>query len=76
MVCNECGKINLFIDMQSEKAWADISWIPQLNSIDFKLEHSLNAWDPILIKEEGHEVLKLEDNGDGTFELYIKKVGD
>ena len=28
------------------------------------------------IKEEGHQVLKLVDNGDGTFELFIKKVGD
>ena len=31
---------------------------------------------PRSIKEEGHEILRLDDNGDGTFELYIKKVGD
>lgn len=31
---------------------------------------------PRSIKEEGHEVLRLDDNGDGTYELYIKKVGD
>ena len=31
---------------------------------------------PRSIKEEGHEVLRLDDNGDGTFELYIKKVGE
>ena len=31
---------------------------------------------PRSIKEEGHQVLKLIDNGDGTFELFIKKVGD
>ncbi|MBR5421193.1 MAG: sulfurtransferase TusA family protein [Lachnospiraceae bacterium] len=31
---------------------------------------------PRSIKEEGHQVLKIDDNGDGTFELYIKKVGD
>ena len=31
---------------------------------------------PRSIKEEGHEILKINDNGDGTFELYIKKVGD
>ena len=31
---------------------------------------------PRSIKEEGHQVLKLVDNGDGTFELFIKKVGD
>ncbi len=31
---------------------------------------------PRSIKEEGHEILQFDDNGDGTFELYIKKVGD
>ena len=31
---------------------------------------------PRSTKEEGHQVLKLVDNGDGTFELFIKKVGD
>ena len=31
---------------------------------------------PRSIKEEGHQVLKLVDNGDGTFELFSKKVGD
>ncbi|MBO4457438.1 MAG: sulfurtransferase TusA family protein [Butyrivibrio sp.] len=31
---------------------------------------------PRSVKEEGHEVLKIQDNGDGTFELFIKKVGD
>ena len=31
---------------------------------------------PRSIKEEGHQVLKLDDNGDGTFEMYIKKVGE
>ena len=29
---------------------------------------------PRSIKEEGHQVLDLVDNHDGTFELYIKKV--
>ena len=28
------------------------------------------------IKEEGHKILKLNDNGDGTYELIVKKVGD
>ena len=37
-------------------------------------EHVQNV--PRSIKEEGHQVLKLVDNGDGTFELFIKKVGD
>lgn len=31
---------------------------------------------PRSVKEEGHQVLKLVDNEDGTYELYIKKVGD
>ena len=31
---------------------------------------------PRSVADEGHEVLRLDDNGDGTFELYIKKVGD
>lgn len=31
---------------------------------------------PKSIKEEGHKVLKLNDNGDGTFELIVQKVGD
>ena len=31
---------------------------------------------PRSVKEEGHEVLKIVDNEDGTFELYIRKVGD
>ena len=29
---------------------------------------------PRSIKEEGHEVLQLDDNGDGTFTLYVRKV--
>ena len=31
---------------------------------------------PKSIKEEGHEVLNLSENGDGTFTLIVKKVGD
>ena len=31
---------------------------------------------PRSIKEEGHQILKLEDNEDGTYTLYVKKVGD
>ena len=31
---------------------------------------------PRSIKEEGHEILKLADNQDGTFTLIVKKVGD
>ena len=28
------------------------------------------------IKEEGHQILKLIDNGDGTYDLIVRKVGD
>ena len=31
---------------------------------------------PRSIKEEGHEILRLSDNQDGTFTLIVKKVGD
>ncbi|MBQ3692131.1 MAG: sulfurtransferase TusA family protein [Clostridia bacterium] len=31
---------------------------------------------PRSIKEEGHQILKLLDNEDGTYELIVKKVGD
>lgn len=31
---------------------------------------------PRSMREEGHEVSELQDNGDGTFTLYVKKVGD
>jgi len=29
---------------------------------------------PRSIKEEGHRILKLDDNGDGTYNLIVKKV--
>lgn len=31
---------------------------------------------PRSIKEEGHQILKLIDNKDGTYTLIVKKVGD
>ena len=31
---------------------------------------------PRSIKEEGHQILKLDDNADGTYTLYVKKVED
>ena len=31
---------------------------------------------PRSMKEEGHEVLDLIENADGTFDLFVKKVGD
>ena len=29
---------------------------------------------PRSVKDEGHQILKLVDNEDGTYELYVKKV--
>ena len=45
------------------------------------LQVHLNAGEPARnvprsIREEGHEILAFQENGNGTFELYIKKVGD
>ncbi|MDR0862506.1 MAG: sulfurtransferase TusA family protein [Oscillospiraceae bacterium] len=31
---------------------------------------------PRSVKDEGHQVLKLVDNGDGTYNLIVRKVGD
>ena len=31
---------------------------------------------PRSIKEEGHQILKLIDNQDGTYDLIVKRVGD
>ncbi|GBU20678.1 hypothetical protein R80B4_00557 [Fibrobacteres bacterium R8-0-B4] len=31
---------------------------------------------PRSIKGEGHKVLKLTDNGDGTYNLIVKKIGE
>ncbi len=31
---------------------------------------------PRSIKEEGHQILKLIDNGDDTYSLIVRKVGD
>lgn len=41
----------------------------------------MNDGEPVLnvprsIKEEGHQILKLIDNEDGTYDLIVKKVGD
>lgn len=45
------------------------------------LEIKLNDGEPVQnvprsIKEEGHKVLLLEENGDGTYRLIVQKVGD
>lgn len=45
------------------------------------LQVHLNGGEPVQnvprsLKEEGHEILDLQGNGDGTFELYVRKVGD
>ena len=31
---------------------------------------------PRSLKEEGHKILELIDNGDGTFNLIVEKVGE
>ena len=31
---------------------------------------------PRSIKEEGHQILKLLDNSDGTYDLIVRKVGE
>ena len=31
---------------------------------------------PRSLKEEGHKILELIDNGDGTYDLIVEKVGD
>lgn len=31
---------------------------------------------PRSVKEEGHQILKLLDNGDGTYDLLVRKVGE
>lgn len=41
----------------------------------------MNDGDPVQnvprsIKEEGHQILKLIDNSDGTYDLIVRKVGE
>ncbi|PYG84867.1 TusA-related sulfurtransferase [Ruminiclostridium sufflavum DSM 19573] len=31
---------------------------------------------PRSIKEEGHQILRLQDNSDGTYSLIVRKVGE
>ncbi|MDR1651316.1 MAG: sulfurtransferase TusA family protein [Synergistaceae bacterium] len=31
---------------------------------------------PRSVKDEGHKILKLLDNGDGTYDLIVRKQGD
>lgn len=45
------------------------------------LQIHLNDGEPVQnvprsLKEEGQQVLKLEDNEDGTYNLYVKKLED
>ncbi len=43
------------------------------------LQIHLNDGEPVQnvprsVKDEGHQILKIVDNEDGTYELYVKKV--
>ena len=45
------------------------------------LQVHLNDGEPVQnvprsVRDEGHQILKLKDNEDGTYELFIRKVGD
>ena len=45
------------------------------------LQVHMNSGEPILnvprsVKDEGHKILKISENEDGTYELYVRKVGD
>ena len=45
------------------------------------LQVHLNDGEPVQnvprsLKEEGHKVLKLLDNEDGTYELFVRKAGE
>lgn len=45
------------------------------------LQVHLNGGEPVQnvprsVKDEGHKILKLVDNGDGTYELYVRKEED
>ena len=45
------------------------------------LQVHLNDGEPVQnvprsVKDEGHQILKLKDNEDGTYDLIVKKVGD
>lgn len=44
------------------------------------LEIKLNEGEPVQnvprsLKDENHKILKLDDNGDGTFTLFVEKGG-
>lgn len=45
------------------------------------LQVHLNDGEPVQnvprsVKDEGHKILRLEENDDGTYELFIRKVGE
>ena len=45
------------------------------------LQVHLNDGEPVMnvprsVKDEGHRILKLSDNEDGTYELYVEKSGE
>ena len=67
----------------SEISYAFAPELPALEELDEGqiLQVHLNSGEPVRnvprsVKEEGHQVLDLRENEDGTYELFIKKVGD
>ena len=45
------------------------------------LQVHLNDGEPVQnvprsVKDDGHKILKLQDNGDETYTLYVEKVGE
>ena len=54
--------------------------LEELNESDILAVH-MNDGEPVQnvprsIKEEGHQILKLLNNNDGTYDLIVRKVGD
>ena len=49
------------------------------DTVDIILAIKMNDGEPVQnvprsVKEEGHQILKLEDNEDGTYTLIVRKV--
>ena len=60
--------------------WREQGSIEDFNA-DGRLAVKMNDGEPVQnvprsIKEEGHQILKLNTNDDGTYTLFVKKVGE